>query len=98
MFNITVEDPNATDETDPVVSASGVSGLQSAAFDLTFTVTEDNLPSAAPYGITVTGAPDAATGMYTIGAVMMGADAITIRSRLPRQPTLIWSQQILHLP
>ena len=65
------------DETDPVVTVTAPSGLQSAAFDLMITVVEENLPAAAPYGITVTGAPDAATGMYTIGAVMMGDDATT---------------------
>ena len=70
-------EPVLTDTTDPVVSADNVAGVQSAAFDLMFTVDDagDNLPSAAPYGITVTGSPDAAAGQYSIGAVMMGDDA-----------------------
>ena len=53
------------------MTASDVTGAQSAAFDLMFTVVEADLPSAPPYGITVAGSPDAATGMYSIGAVMM---------------------------
>ena len=63
------------DEVDPVVMADDVSDTQSAAFYLMFTVDEDNLPSDAPYGITVMGDPDAATGKYTIGDVTMGDDA-----------------------
>ena len=71
----------ALDKTDPgvVVTAmknrQAVTGAQSDPFDLEITVTESNPVTTAPYGITVTGAPDSAAGKYTIGSVMK--DAIT---------------------
>ena len=64
-------DTQKVDNTAPVVTAADVTGAQSAAFDLEFTVADATLPSAAPYGITVVGSPDAATGKYTQSAVMV---------------------------
>ena len=62
------------DTTPPVVNADNVPGIQPAAFYLKFRVVEANLPASTatpPYGIMVTGNPDAVTGKYSIGTVMM---------------------------